>query len=74
MDLRLSGLLAQPEEHGCGGVGGDDDDIQIADCHRGRLWSEAGEAYRKVGRDLELVMIGPPESYYRDLKQYLKNR
>jgi len=31
-------------------------------------------AYRKIGEDLELVMIGPHENYYRDLKQYLKNR
>ena len=31
-------------------------------------------AYRKVGGDLELVTIGPHENYYRDLKQYLKNR
>ena len=31
-------------------------------------------AYRKVGGDLELVMIGHQENYYRDLKQYLKNR
>ena len=31
-------------------------------------------AYRKVGGDLELVMIGYHENYYRDLKQYLKNR
>jgi len=31
-------------------------------------------AYRKVGSDLELVMIGPHENYYRDLKQYLKDR
>jgi mRNA-degrading endonuclease RelE of RelBE toxin-antitoxin system len=31
-------------------------------------------SYRKVGGDLELVMIGPHENYYRDLKQYLKNR
>jgi len=31
-------------------------------------------AYRKVGQDLELVMIGPHENYYKDLKQYLKNR
>lgn len=31
-------------------------------------------AYRKVGDDLELIMIGPHENYYRDLKQYLKNR
>jgi mRNA interferase RelE/StbE len=31
-------------------------------------------AYRKVGADLELVMIGPHENYYRNLKQYLKNR
>ena len=30
-------------------------------------------AYRKVGQDLELVMIGPHENYYRDFKQYLKN-
>lgn len=25
-------------------------------------------AYRKVGKDLELIMIGPHENYYRDLK------
>lgn len=31
-------------------------------------------AYRKVGEDLELPMIGPHENYYRDFKQYLKNR
>jgi len=31
-------------------------------------------AYRKVSGDLELVMIGPHENYYRDLKQYLKKR
>jgi len=31
-------------------------------------------AYRKIGSDLELVMIGPHENYYRDLKQYLKKR
>jgi len=31
-------------------------------------------AYRKVGGDLELVLIGPHGNYYRDLKQYLKDR
>jgi mRNA interferase RelE/StbE len=31
-------------------------------------------AYRKIGKDLELVMIGPHENYYRNLKGYLKNR
>lgn len=31
-------------------------------------------AYRKVGHKLELVMIGPHENYYRDLKQHLNNR
>lgn len=31
-------------------------------------------AYRKIGDDLEMVMIGPHENYYRDLKQYLKNQ
>ena len=31
-------------------------------------------AYRKVGSNLELVMIGPHENYYRDLKQSLKER
>ncbi len=31
-------------------------------------------AYRKVERDLELIMLGPHENYYRDLKQYLKTR
>ena len=31
-------------------------------------------AYRMFERDLELIMLGPHENYYRDLKQYLKNR
>ena len=31
-------------------------------------------AYRMVGQDLELVMIGPHENYYWDLKRYLKER
>ena len=28
-------------------------------------------SYRFVGADLELIMIGPHENYYRDLKNYL---
>ena len=31
-------------------------------------------AYRMAGEDLELVMIGPHENYYRDLKRYLRSR
>ncbi len=31
-------------------------------------------AYRKAGTNLELVMIGSHENYYRDLKSYLKSR
>jgi mRNA-degrading endonuclease RelE of RelBE toxin-antitoxin system len=31
-------------------------------------------AYRVIGDGLELVMIGPHENYYRDLKEYLKKR
>ncbi len=31
-------------------------------------------AYRIKKNRLELIMIGPHENYYRDLKQYLKNR
>lgn len=31
-------------------------------------------SYRKISSDLELIMIGPHENYYRDLKQYLKKR
>ena len=31
-------------------------------------------SYRFFGNDLELIMIGPHENYYRDLKHYLKNR
>ena len=31
-------------------------------------------AYRIVGNDIELIMIGPHENYYRDLKTYLKKR
>jgi hypothetical protein len=32
------------------------------------------QAYRFAGEDLELIMIGPHENYYRDLKSYLKSR
>jgi len=31
-------------------------------------------AYRFVGENLELIMIGPHENYYRNLKSYLKSR
>lgn len=31
-------------------------------------------SYRFSGDDLELIMIGPHENYYRDLKNYLKSR
>jgi len=31
-------------------------------------------AYRIIGGNLELIMIGPHENYYRDLKDFLKNR
>ncbi len=31
-------------------------------------------SYRFVGEDLELIMIGPHENYYRDLKTYIKRR
>jgi mRNA interferase RelE/StbE len=31
-------------------------------------------SYRMVGNDMELIMIGPHENYYRDLKRYLKAR
>ncbi|MFH1038729.1 MAG: type II toxin-antitoxin system RelE/ParE family toxin [PVC group bacterium] len=31
-------------------------------------------AYRFVGNNLELIMIGPHENYYQDLSGYLKSR
>ena len=31
-------------------------------------------SYRFIGDDLELIMIGPHENYYRDLKMYMKGR
>ena len=31
-------------------------------------------AYPEVGEDLELIMLGPHQNYYRDLRQSLKNR
>jgi len=31
-------------------------------------------SYRVVGHDLELIMIGHHENYYRDLNTYLKRR
>ncbi len=31
-------------------------------------------SYRFTGDDLELIMIGPHENYYRDLKKHLKSK
>jgi mRNA-degrading endonuclease RelE of RelBE toxin-antitoxin system len=31
-------------------------------------------SYRSLGEDLELIMLGPHENYYRDLKLYLKKK
>jgi hypothetical protein len=31
-------------------------------------------SYRMIKDDLELIMIGPHENYYRDLKSYMKQR
>jgi mRNA interferase RelE/StbE len=31
-------------------------------------------SYRFIDDDLELIMIGPHENYYRDLKNYLRAR
>ncbi|GBE04655.1 MAG TPA: type II toxin-antitoxin system RelE/ParE family toxin [Nitrospirae bacterium] len=31
-------------------------------------------SYRMINDGLELIMIGPHENYYRDLKRYLKRR
>lgn len=31
-------------------------------------------SYRMIKADMELIMIGPHENYYRDLKGYLKRR
>ena len=31
-------------------------------------------AYRMVGEDMELIMIGSHENYYRDLKKNVKNQ
>ena len=31
-------------------------------------------AYRLTGDALEMIMIGPHENYYKDLKTYLKSR
>ena len=31
-------------------------------------------ANRFTGEDLELIMIGPHENYYRDLKSYIKSK
>jgi len=31
-------------------------------------------AYRFFGENLELIMIGPHENYYRDLQSYLRTR
>ena len=31
-------------------------------------------SYRKIKADMELIMIGPHENYYKELKSYIKRR
>ncbi len=31
-------------------------------------------SYRMIQKDIELIMIGPHENYYKDLKSYLKQK
>ena len=31
-------------------------------------------SYRRIKSDIELIMIGPHENYYKELKSYLKRR
>jgi len=31
-------------------------------------------SYRKIKSDIEVIMIGPHENYYKELKSYLKRR
>jgi mRNA interferase RelE/StbE len=31
-------------------------------------------SYRKIKSDIELIMVGPHENYYKELKSYLKRR
>ena len=31
-------------------------------------------AYRFINENLELIMIGPHENYYRDLEKYVRNK
>ena len=31
-------------------------------------------SYRMINSDVELIMIGPHENYYKDLKSYLKRK
>ena len=31
-------------------------------------------SYRRIKSDIELIMIGPHENYYKELKTYLKRR
>jgi mRNA interferase RelE/StbE len=31
-------------------------------------------SYRMLGENIELIMVGPHQNYYRDLKSYLKRR
>ena len=70
MDREIRGIAEDPN------VGEDKKgDLRGASVHKLELKTKQYLlAYRIVDGDLELVMIGPHENYYRDLQQYLKNR
>ncbi len=50
-------------------------DLKGVYIHKSKVYSiQYLLAYRFIGEDLELIMIGPHENYYRDLKSYMKRR
>jgi mRNA interferase RelE/StbE len=49
-------------------------DLRSVSVHKFKIQSKKYLlSYREKDENLELIMLGPHENYYRDLKNYLKN-
>ena len=70
LDYHIKKLLENPK------IGeGKKDDLQGVFVYKFKLKTQQYLlAYRIKKNTLELIMIGPHENYYRDLKQYLQKR
>lgn len=71
LDVAIKAIIADPQKIGIEKKG----DLRGIFVHKFKIQGvQHLLSYRFTGEDLELIMIGLHENYYRDLKSYLKSK